>query len=278
MQYQARSALVTGASSGIGEAFARGLAARGMNLLLTALPEDESLLRAIAMELSEQHGVRTEAVAIDLAEHDAGRRLQAAGDALGFEPDLLVNNAGIGTRGVFAELPLDLQLDMIRVNIEALVALTGLYVPRMVARRDGAVINVASTAAFAPIPYFAVYAASKAFVQRFGEALWAENHRHGVRITTVCPGPVFTRFQGRFGTKAPASRYALFFWRILHVILPRPLTVEMIVADTLQALEQDQPTVVRRVPGAGPVYHSIALAMNALPQRLRLLAIERINR
>ncbi len=279
MQYHGRSALVTGASSGIGEAFARSLAARGMDVLLTALPAEDACLHALAAELAERHGVRTEAVALDLAECDAAYRLHAAADKLGFEPDLLVNNAGFGADGALADVPVDRLVGMVRVNVEALVTLTGLYLPRMAARRNGAVINVASTAAFFPQPYSAVYAASKAFVLSFSEALWAENHRHDVRVIAVCPGPVAaTRFQERSGGTVPTSGIGGFYWRILGATLRRPLTVEMIVAATLHALEHDQPTVVRRVPKAGLVYHPIALVMHALPRRHRLLALESIFR
>jgi short-subunit dehydrogenase len=277
MKYRGRAALVTGASSGIGEAFARTLAARGMDVLLSALPEDDRRLRALGAELAERHCVRTELVSIDLAEPNSARRLQAAADDLGFQPDLLVNSAGFGGTGGFTELPLDVQLNMIRVNVEALVALTGLYMPRMVARRDGAVINVASTIAFLPMPYFAVYAASKAFVLSFGEALWAENHRKGVRIVTVCPGPVITRFHQRVGIREPASGAGRLFSRVLLTIFRRPLTAEMVVAAALDGLAEDRPTVVRRVPGARLAYAPVSVATQIVPRRLQLLVLERLR-
>ncbi|HEU4656981.1 MAG TPA: SDR family NAD(P)-dependent oxidoreductase, partial [Capillimicrobium sp.] len=183
------SALITGASSGIGETFARTLAARGVDLLLTAHPAESRRLEEIAAELGDRHGVRCVAVPADLAERDGPDRLRAAADAAGFEPDLLVNNAGVGYAGRFHELGLADQLRMLHVNVEALVALTGLYAPRMVERGGGAIVNVASTAAFQPVPYFSVYAASKAFVVRLSEALWAELHEAGVRVVAVCSGP-----------------------------------------------------------------------------------------
>src|SRR6185312_7217245 len=158
------SALVTGASSGIGEAFARTLAARGVSLLLTALPQEAEGLRAIAEELERAHGIRCLAVPVDLSMADGAERLHGAADDLGFVPDLIVNSAGVGASGPFAEIPLADHLRMIHVNVEGLVRVTHLFVSTMVARGGGAVVNVASTAAFQPLPYFSVYAASKAFV------------------------------------------------------------------------------------------------------------------
>ena len=269
MKYRGRSAFITGASSGLGEAFARALAQRGMAVLLTALPEDQSRLRTLAAELTARHPIRAEIVAVDLAERDAARRLQAAADELDFEPDLLVNSAGLGAVGSFFQVPLERQLDIIRINVEALVALTGLYLPRMVDRHDGAVLNVASTAAFEPIPYLAVYAASKAFVVNFSEALWAEHHRHGVRVVALCPGPLAdTGFRERAGGAPPTGirRHA-----------PQ-IAREAVVASALRALEQDRPTVVRRVPGLAVAYYVATLAGTFTPRRLRLLVTERLYR
>jgi uncharacterized protein len=259
-RYRGGSALVTGASSGIGEAFARALARRGMALLLAARSEER--LRALAGELVARHGVRVEVVPIDLAEPDAPRRLQAAADERDFEPDLLVNNAGVGALGSFVEVPLGRQLAMVHLNVEALVALCGLYLPRMVARRSGAVVNVASAAAFQPLPHFAVYAASKAFVLSFSEALWAEARRAGVRIVALCPGPVAdTRFGERAGVDAS------FFRNVRN--MPR----EAIVAAALRGLERNEPVVV---PGVANTL--TALVMNAVPRRFQLLATERLFR
>jgi uncharacterized protein len=248
-----------------------------MDVLLTALPDDDGCLRVLAAELAEQHGVRTEVVTIDLSERGAARHLQAAADDLAFEPDLLVNSSGFGGNGVFTELPIDVQLNMIRVNVEALVALTGLYLPRMVDRRDGAVINTASTLALLPVPYSAVYAASKAFVLSFDEALWAENHRKGVQVVSVCPGPVITPFHERVGIREPSSRAGQLFSRLLHFVFRRPLTTEMVVAPALDGLEEDRPTVVRRVPGARLAYAPVALALQVFPRRLQLLAVGRLK-
>lgn len=270
MEYQGKAALITGASSGLGQAFARTLTARGMAVLLTALPEEHSNLRELADELAEQHGVRTEVVAIDLAERGAAHRLQAAADSLSFEPDLLVNSAGLGAGGMFPEASLDRHLRMISVNVEALVALTGLYLPRMVARQSGGVINVASTAAFLPIPYFAVYAASKAFVLSFGEALWAENHRQGVRVVTLCPGPLATSFHERAGDTQPSSG-------LQGLMKRRYIAPQNAVKSGLDALEHDHPRVVLRLPGMRLLYFLVAIVAVLLPRRVLLLGAERVT-
>ena len=255
-----RAALVTGASSGIGEAFAQALAARGTSLLLAARSEDR--LRALANDLAARHDLRVEVVPVDLADRDGPRRLQAAADERGFEPDLVVNNAGLGRLGRFVEGPLERQLEMVHLNVEALVALTGLYLPRMVARRSGAILNVASTAAFQPLPHFAVYAASKAFVMSFSAALWAEHRRDGVRVMALCPGPVAdTRF-GEGG--ANESRF-------FHDV--RAMPREAVVEYALRALDHNKPIAT---PGLSN--RLIGLAVNAFPRRLQLTLSEHMFR
>jgi short-subunit dehydrogenase len=171
---------------------------------------------------------------------------------------MLVNCAGIGAVGAFSRLPLERQLAMIHINVEALVALTGLYLPRLVAKGHGAVINVASTAAMAPVPYLAVYAASKAFVLSFSEALWAECRRYGVRVVATCPGPVATGFHARAESVVP----------------PFQLNTGAVVAAALDSLDRDRPTIVQRVPGFGLLY--AALASPVVPRRLRLVVGERV--
>ncbi len=269
MKYQGEAALVTGASSGIGEAFARELAARGTHVLLSSLPEEHSHVRVIADELTKRHQVRTEVIPMDLALQGAARRLQAAADKLDFEPDFLVNSAGIATGDAFAEAPLQRELSVVSVNVAALVELTGLYLPRMVARHHGGIINVASTAALQPIPYSAVYAASKAFVLSFGEALWAENHAKGVRVTTLCSGPVSTPLHEKAGVTGPATG-------TYGQMKRRYLTPEAVVKSALEALERDQPRVVRRLPGFGSLYVPLAVAVHLVPRRVALQGIERL--
>ena len=269
--WNAKAALITGASSGIGEAFARRLAAAGTDVLLTALPAEREALEAIAAELADRDRVRAEAVPMDLDERDAPGHLQGRADELGFEPDMLVNSAGIGTAGRFAEGSLEQQLRMVHVNVEALVALTGLYLPRMVARRRGAIIHIGSTAALQPMPYFGVYAASKAFVQSFGEATWAEHRRDGVRVVTLCTGPVDTPFHQRNGDgPAPSG--------IRGRLKRRYLTPDMVVTSALDALERNRPTAVLRLPGAGLLYYPAAAAASVMPRRRRLIVSEHVTR
>ncbi len=270
-RYRGSSALVTGASSGIGEAFARALAADGADLLLTALPEQLERLERIARELSASHGVRTEVVTMDLSAPDGPESLVKAADHLAFEPSVLVNSAGFGIGGAFAEQSVEKQLAMIRLNVLALVALTGAFLPRMIQRGDGVVVNVASTAAFQPLPYFAAYAASKAFVLTFGEALWAESRTAGVRVVTVCSGPVSTPFHERAGDPGNAAG-------IKRQIRRRYLTAEGVVAAAFAAVEADRPRTVLRLPGGRLLYAATATVGFFIPRRWEILATERLSR
>lgn len=269
--HRGAAALVTGASSGIGEAFARALAQRGVDVLLTALPREHERLDATASELSDRHGVRCVTVAAELAERDGPAELQAAADELDFEPDLVVNSAGVGHAGRFSSAHLDEQARMLHVNVEALVRLAGLYLPRMVERGAGSIVNVASTAAFQPMPYFAVYAASKAFVLSFGEALWAEHRESGVRVVTVCSGPVETAFHGGPGERPEKGRVKGFLRR-------RYMTPERVAESGLEAVERDRPLVVIRMPGVGLLYHPVAMVRGFVPVRARLKASEQMHR
>jgi short-subunit dehydrogenase len=191
------TALITGASSGIGEAFARLLAAQGTDLILVARSADK--LYRLSEELAEKHGIRADVIVADLSAAEAVRQVHEEVTGRGLSVDLLVNNAGFGSYGFFGELPLERESQEITLNIIALVELTHLFLPEMLAKRFGAVVNVASTAAFQPLPYMAVYAATKAFVLSFSEALWAECRSHGVRVLAFCPGPVDTGFAAAAG-------------------------------------------------------------------------------
>jgi short-subunit dehydrogenase len=267
---QGGSALITGASSGIGAAFASALAGRGFALLLTSVPGEQERLEALATELSGTHGIRCLAVPMDLSRAEGPEQLRAAADELQFEPDLIVNSAGLGTAGPFADAKLEDQLRMIHVNVAAVVSITGLYLPRMVARRRGAVINIVSTAAFQPVPYFSVYAASKAFVLSFGESLWAESRRAGVSVVSVCPGPVDTPFHGGGPEKSEGP--------VKRLLRQRYLSTERVVESALTAVERDQPTVVLRVPVLGLLAHPLALLRVVVPIRARMLILERLAR
>jgi uncharacterized protein len=186
------TALITGASSGIGAAIADALAGRGHGVTLVARREDR--LTELAAELHERHGVRAGTVACDLADESQRDLLTSRIGELGLDVEVLVNNAGFGYAGDFTESERERQVEMVRVNVETVVDLCGRYLPGMVDRGRGAVINIASTAAFQPMPKSATYSASKAFVLNFSEAIHQELRRTGVTVTAVCPGPVRTEF------------------------------------------------------------------------------------
>ena len=188
----AGTCLITGASSGIGEALAHELAARGHGVTLVARREDR--LRSLAGELQERHSIRAEVLGCDLADRTARATLPARVAELRLRVDVLVNNAGFGSYGNFVELDENGEVEQVRVNCEAVVALCGAFVPRMVERRSGAVLILSSTTGFQPTARYATYAAAKAFSLSFGQSLHAELRNSGVAVTTVCPGPVATDF------------------------------------------------------------------------------------
>lgn len=184
--------LITGASGGIGEAFARKLAAEKHNLLLVARSEDK--LRVLCDELKLKYQIAANYVAVDLTEFEADKRLFKETEKHNLEVDWLINNAGFGSMGDFANLELENELKMIRLNVESLVALTHRYLEKMRERKGGVIINVASTAGFQPIPFMATYAATKAFVRSFSEAIAEENRQFNIKILSLCPGPTDTNF------------------------------------------------------------------------------------
>jgi uncharacterized protein len=192
MAVQPSITLITGASAGIGAEFARLLAKDGEALVLTARRQDR--LEALAAELRAAHGVRVEVIAADLADRSAPRLLFDAIAALGLQVGTLVNNAGFGLRGAFAEQPLDRLIEMLDINVVALTRLSGLVLPGMIARGKGGIVNLASTAAFQPGPYMAVYYASKAYVLSFSQAIAYETRGKGVVVTAVCPGATESEF------------------------------------------------------------------------------------
>ena len=187
-----KTALVTGASAGIGRELARLAAKDGHDLVLVARRRDR--LAELSAELTAAHGVQVTLIDTDLSDHAApaaiAERLRTEGKAV----DFLINNAGFGTCGPFAQAVLDREVEMIHLNIRALVQLTHAFLPGMVARRSGRILNVASVAGFVPGPYMATYYASKAFVLSFTEALACELSGSGVTITASCPGPTKTEF------------------------------------------------------------------------------------
>ena len=196
--------LITGASSGIGKAFARKLAARGHNLLLVARSEDK--LITLCNELGRIRSVHAQHVAMDLSEHDAPERLFAETEKRDLQIETLINNAGFGSTGDFAKQDLARELNMIDLNIRALVELTYRFLGPMRRRRRGAIINLASTAGFQPVPFMATYAATKAFVLSFSEALWEENRHYGIKVMALCPGVTETGFFQAAGVEKPPMR------------------------------------------------------------------------
>jgi short-subunit dehydrogenase len=228
-EWQGKTVLITGASYGIGEMFARRLAAAGAQLILTARSTER--LNALADELRGKYAIQVTSIAADLAQPDAPQFIYAEIQRQRLLVDLLINNAGFGAVGDFAWQPLERQVEMIQVNVTALVALAHLFVQPMLERRAGAIINVSSTAAFQGVPYFAVYSATKAFILNFSEALWAECEAYGVRVLALCPGSTESNFHATAGTSARAQAQ------------PRQ-TAEAVVETALRALAQGQSHVI----------------------------------
>lgn len=228
------TALITGASSGIGEEFARQLAEKNTNLILVARSQEK--LDKLATSLQQQYGINAEVMVQDLTEPAAGNKVFDLIQQKGLTIDLLINNAGFGDYGAFSDRDLTKQLAMIQLNITALTELTGLFLPVMKARGNGGIINISSIAGFQPLPYMSVYAATKAFVLSFTEALWAENKKSGVRILAVCPGP----------TESDFFKVADFPDSLANT---QSKTMGMtpandVVAEALKALDQGQSTIV----------------------------------
>jgi len=196
--------LITGASSGIGAAFARKLAARGRNVLLVARSEDK--LIALCSELGRLTSIRAQYLALDLLQPHAAAQLLEETKKRELDIEMLINNAGFGSMGDFAKLDLDRELDIIQLNVRALVDLTQRFLVPMRERKQGTIINVASTAAFQAVPYMATYAATKAFVLSFSEALSEENRAHGVHVMALCPGVTETNFFQASGMDRPPMR------------------------------------------------------------------------
>lgn len=193
-----QTALITGASGGIGVDLATCFARDGYDVIVTA--RSEGALKDVAARLAQAHAITATPLANDLAEIGGGQKLAESIAARGLTVDVLVNNAGYGHAGALTSSDRPTQLGMIDLNVRALVELTHLFWDGMRQRRRGGVLNVASTAAFQPGPFMAVYYASKAFVLSFSEALWEEARDTGLKVSCLCPGPTVSGFRERAGT------------------------------------------------------------------------------
>jgi short-subunit dehydrogenase len=248
----AETALITGASAGIGEEFARQLAARGYDLILVARRKER------LDQLSQELPTTAHVIEFDLASDAAELPDEVA--KLGVDVDLLVNNAGFGLRGHFADLPADREAEMVRVNCEAVVTLTHAFLPAMVERGEGGVITVASTAGMQPLPYETTYGATKAFAISFMEALSMELRGTGVRALVVNPGPVKTEWQAVAGYDENTK------------ILPGMITAERCVTDSLRAYDRAKRSVI-----PGRLFPWVMRATVA-PKPIKLRVTERIYR
>jgi hypothetical protein len=248
-----KTALITGASSGIGEAFAAALAKEGTDLILVA--RSRSRLEELAEKLRSEHGRRVEVICADLSDASPGAALATEVARRGLVVDLLINNAGFGTVGAFHTLDAAREQQEIALNAAAVVDLSHAFLPQMLDQGGGAIINVASLAAFQPTPFMAVYGATKAFVLSFSLGLWAEYRKQGLRVLAVCPGPVETAFFEATGNKD------------LRKTVPNSLvwTAEAVVALSLKSLRQGKTVVV-------PGYQAKAVTWISRLMPRRLLA------
>jgi short-subunit dehydrogenase len=254
--------LVTGASSGIGADIARALAGRGHNVALVARREDR--LAELAEELAAAHGVRAETIGCDLQKSRAMKRMLGTLDELGLQVDGLVNNAGFGTAGRFQRLDGEREAEMVRLNCEAVVALCGHFAPEMAERGTGAILNVASTASFQPLPTMATYSASKAFVLAFTQAIAADLHGTGVSATALCPGPVKTEFIDVAALGKEASMLPEMIW------VSSPDVAEAAVAGMEGGKGVVIPGVLNRLTSIGGQHVPRSLLMTAARRVYRL--------
>ncbi len=234
MKLEGCTALITGASAGIGRELARQLAGRARSLVLVARRLDR--LKELREELTTRNAaLEVHVFTVDLSKHKSVSQLCDWLDEKKLAPDLLINNAGVGDRGPFVTGDFARMNDMAQINVVSLTLLTRKLLPAMVAAKRGAILNVSSSASFLPMPDFAVYAATKAYVTSFSEALRAEVRSSGVSITALCPGPVHTEFDSvakRGGDKnVPAPEFTY-------------VPVTQVVRAALSAVERDQPLVI----------------------------------
>lgn len=262
----ASTALVTGASAGIGGAIAHELASRGHGLVLVARRKDR--LDALAEELADAHGVRTETIACDLSDDGPRSRLPEQIAELGLEVDVLINNAGFATGGAFYESEPERELQQVRLLVEAVVALTSAFLPGMVERGRGAILNVASTAGMQPMPYSAGYSAAKAYVLTFSEAIHQEVRGHGVTVTALAPGPVETEFWDQAGWQVKGGKS-------FERAVPRPALIspEEAARAGVRGLESGDRVVVPGLP-----IRAAMMAARYLPHAFKLPGLEYLMR
>jgi uncharacterized protein len=244
-----KTALITGASFGIGLELARIFAREGHNLVLVARSGDK--LRQLAGELEKSHGARSLILAVDLTEPGASAYVLDQTTRAGITVDFLVNNAGFGQYGFFAENDLEECLRQIQLNVTTLTHLTRLYLPEMIERRCGYILNVASTAAFQPGPLMAVYFATKAYVLNFSEALANELAGTGVTVTCLCPGATATEFHKRANATA------------MNLLRMGTMDAQTVAEDGYRALMEGKPLVI-----SGVKNWLIAQSVRFSPRRL----------
>lgn len=260
------AALVTGASAGIGSAIARLLAERGYALVLVARRQDR--LTTLADELSDEHGVRVETIAADLGKPTRRDKIPRQIAELGLEVEILINNAGFATGGEpFHKADPGREIEQVRVDVEAVVALTSAFLPAMVERGRGAILNVASTAGMQPMPYSAGYSAAKAYVLTFSEAIHQEVGGHGVTVTALAPGPVDTDFWQIAGWEVQGGKS---FERAVPGTLISP---QQAARAAVEGLERGERVVVPGLP-----IRAAMLASRYIPHMLKLPALERFMR
>ncbi|MFQ3320163.1 MAG: short-subunit dehydrogenase [Natronomonas sp.] len=252
------TALVTGASAGIGRALTEEFAAHDHDVVLVARREEK--LRVAADEVEAEYDVDTHIVTKDLASREAPHELYEETQERGIEVDVLVNNVGIGTQGAFVENDLDRELDQMQLNMVTPTQLTHLYGGDMAERGSGGVLNVASTGAWFPGPFMAVYYASKAYMKSFSEAISEELRSEGVSVTVLCPGPVETEFQSRASmTDTPLGSGQM-------------QDVEMVAEEGYEGLQAGKPVVV-----TGWKYKLLTKLSNVLPNRLTTQSAKDLN-
>jgi hypothetical protein len=240
-KFKGKTALVTGASSGIGDSFAKLLAQSGVNLILVARRVDR--LEALKATLEDKHGVKVDVIAQDLSSIDAAQLVFDATEGRGQQVDILINNAGYGKQGAFSQSDLDVQVNMLDLNIRTLTALSHLFIYQMKQRKSGYVLLVGSVGAFLPVPNMAAYAASKAYVRSFGEALNRECQADGVSVSVLNPGGTSTEFNEVAGQQLSAVVDKLFM-----------MSAENAARIGLNALIKNKPSVVAGLSNAAGMF------------------------